>query len=117
MTNYNGSSRLWLIGIKSFVLCQYALWYNADEGDVMVDSEKDLETYVLKALASMQKIGKPPGNILIETSSHNISLIIRSNSEPIHFGDWTAITISHKDFLLLGGMIESIIKNQGRELK
>jgi hypothetical protein len=46
-------------------ICVVVWWYNVNGGDVMVDSEKDLETYILKALASMQKIGKPPGNILI----------------------------------------------------
>lgn len=83
----------------------------------MVDSEKDLETYILKALASIQKMGKPLGNILIETSPQNISLIIRSEKQPIHFGDWTAITIPHRDFLIMGQMIESIVKNKGRKLK
>ncbi len=35
----------------------------------MVKNERDLESYVLKALGSMQKIEKTPGNILIETST------------------------------------------------
>lgn len=83
----------------------------------MTDTQKDLESYVLTALASMQKMGKQPGNIFIKTSPENISLIIRSSHEPIRFGDFTAITISHKDFISLGSMIAGIVKDQSSRLK
>lgn len=83
----------------------------------MVENEKDLEAYILKALGSLQKIGKTPGNILIETSPQNVSLIIQSKSEPIHFGDWTAITITHRDFQILANMCGAIVKGKGKELK
>ena len=78
----------------------------------MVKNEKDLESYVLKALGSMQKLGKTPGNILVETSPQNVALIIRSDEEPIRFGDWTAVTLTHKDFQILTNMCVAIMQGK-----
>ena len=82
----------------------------------MVENQKDLETYVLKALASFQKMGKSPGNVLIKTSPQNISVILRSSDEPVRFGDWTAINITHRDFQLLANMCEAILKDKGKQI-
>ena len=78
----------------------------------MVRNEKDLESYVLKALGSMQKIGKNPGNILVKTAPQDVKLIIRSFKEPIRFGDWTAVTLTRKDFQLLTNMCNTILKGK-----
>jgi PhoPQ-activated pathogenicity-related protein len=80
----------------------------------MVENQKDLETYVLKALASFQKMGKSPANVLIKTSPQNISIILRSREEPVRFGDWTAINITHRDFQLLTNMCKTILKDRGK---
>jgi hypothetical protein len=84
---------------------------------MMVDSKKDLEGYVLKALGSMQKQGLPVANVLVKTSPQDVTLIIRSNSEPVRFGNWTAISISHKDFQSIAKIYEGIIKGKGTQLQ
>lgn len=78
----------------------------------MVENEKDLESYILKALGSMQKMGKTPGNILVETSPQKVTLIIRSDQEPINFGPWTAVTMTHRDFQILTNMCNAILRGK-----
>ena len=60
----------------------------------------------------MQKIGKTPGNILVKTSPQDVTLIIRSFKETIRFGDWTAVTLTHKGFQLLTNMCDNILKGK-----
>jgi len=83
----------------------------------MVDSKKDLETYVLKALGSMQKQGLPLASVLVKTSPQGVTLIVQCIDEPIRFGNWTAINISHTDFLSIAKICEGIAKGKGIKLQ
>ncbi|MDD4859866.1 MAG: hypothetical protein PHR56_06650 [Dehalococcoidales bacterium] len=80
---------------------------------MIADNKKDLESYIIKALGSMQQQGLPPANLLIKTTPENVTLIVRSNDEPVRFGNWTAINISHKDFQSIAQIYEGIVKGRG----